>query len=496
MNVFTIILSMSIVSTFVGIIIILIRKICLKRIPSILLCVLWTVLMFRLICPVSIANPLSLLNLIIPDVENDMITMTYTEEWSHIQFPSVQADAHDKVLGAENENMLNNGADIKEIIMVAASILWILGVIGLFFYNLIHYIKVGRRIRTATILKLDMSIAFEKVLRIKRHIKVYASDKIDTPFVFGILIPKIYVPVSYNEHQLPYVLIHELVHIKRWDHRVKPIAYMIYILHWFNPIVWLAIRHMNLDIEMACDEKVIRILGKENRQDYAHSLLDCVLQKKRRIPCWQSSYNANYLTVRVKNVIGYKEKKIYEKILLFTSVIGIVLTLSTNPLILKHNENIVPINLFKVSWGKEHWVSKYIQVSEQMKVRMKPVYENPVSQDTITQDYNITSEKPHLGIDIIATEGESIKVVDDGYVTFIGYDKQYGDIIKVDHGQGYVSWYSGYKELNVLENETVKKGQIIGAIGYTGTGPHLHFSILYNGEFVDPKDYLSNTFQF
>lgn len=70
--------------------------------------------MFRLICPVSIANPISLLNLITPDVENDMITMTYTEEWSHIQFPRVQADAHDKVLGAETENMLNNGADIKK----------------------------------------------------------------------------------------------------------------------------------------------------------------------------------------------------------------------------------------------------------------------------------------------------------------------------------------------------------------------------------------------
>ncbi|WP_246552530.1 M23/M56 family metallopeptidase [Vallitalea pronyensis] len=486
-NAFTMILSMSIVSTFIGVIILLIRKVFVKRIPSMLLYVLWMVMMFRLISPFSIANPLNVFNLVITDVEHNVITMTYTEELSRIEFPRIETYGHGHITDT-TRLVSSHGLVSKENMMMTASFLWALGVLIVFFYNVIQYIKMGKRIGTATILKPNPIHGLKGLVKVRKQIKVYTSDKIDTPFVLGLLHPRIYIPVAYTNHSLTYVLIHELVHIKRWDFRIKPLAYMICMLHWFNPIVWLAIHYMNQDIEMACDEKVIHLLGQEHRQEYAHSLIDCVVGKKMKIPCWQSSYNANNLTLRVKHIIGFREKKCYEKILLWMCIMCIGLTLSTNPLILKHTESIIPIDLFKVHWHKDNGDSKYIQ-AKQLVTTAKPIYENPVTRDTIMQDYYIKSDKAHHGIDILAHPGEPIKVVDDGYVTFIGHD-EHCHVVKIDHGDGYESWYGGYETLSVLEHETVSKGEIIGVIGNTGTGPHLHLAIVYNGEFVDPKDYL------
>ena len=138
---------------------------------------------------------------------------------------------------------------------------------------------------------------------------VYTSDAISTPFVFGIVRPKIYLPKGLTEQQQNYVITHEKVHIRRGDHIIKLFAFVITCIHWFNPLVWLSFFLLEKDMEMSCDEKVLQILGHEHKKDYSYCILS-LASDKRFVPKAYLSFGDSDTKKRIKNVLNYKKRRV------------------------------------------------------------------------------------------------------------------------------------------------------------------------------------------
>ena len=149
---------------------------------------------------------------------------------------------------------------------------------------------------------------------------VYGSDAISTPFVFGIVRPKIYLPKGLTEQQQNYVITHEKVHIRRGDHIVKLFAFVITCIHWFNPLVWLSFFLLEKDMEMSCDEKVLQILGNEHKKDYSYCILSLAAGKKF-VPKAYLSFGDSDTKKRIKNVLNYKKPAVIASVM---TIIGIV----------------------------------------------------------------------------------------------------------------------------------------------------------------------------
>lgn len=139
---------------------------------------------------------------------------------------------------------------------------------------------------------------------------IYASDTIPTPFVYGVVRPKIFLPKGLTEAQQSYIITHENVHISRGDHIIKLIVFAITCIHWFNPLVWLAFFLMEKDMEMSCDEKVIQLLGSEHKKDYSYCILSLASEKKF-LPKGYLSFGDSDTKKRIKNVLGYKKPRFW-----------------------------------------------------------------------------------------------------------------------------------------------------------------------------------------
>ena len=181
---------------------------------------------------------------------------------------------------------------------------------------------------------------------------VYISDAISTPFVFGIIRPKIYLPNGLTDQQQNYVITHEKVHIKRCDHIVKLFAFVITCIHWFNPLVWLGFFLLEKDMEMSCDEKVLQLLGNEHKKDYSYCILS-LAAGKRFVPKAYLSFGDSDTKKRIKNVLNYKKPAVIASVVTITGIVviavgmladsGVVYTPTVEP---STNENGIVENNF------------------------------------------------------------------------------------------------------------------------------------------------------
>jgi len=223
---FTSILNMSITASYVAIGVILVR-ILLKKAPKKISYALWAVVLFRLICPVSFTSAVSFLGLLNIDPHNTAGVLEYVpDNIGFMQEPAVQSGIGS--LDSAVNAYLPQAAPIAsanpmQIWMDVISLIWIAGIVVLLSCSVFSYIKINRKLQTATLVKDN----------------IYESDQISTAFVCGFIHPKIYVPVGVKEADLSYILEHERTHIRRKDYLIKPIAFFALILHWFNPVMWL-----------------------------------------------------------------------------------------------------------------------------------------------------------------------------------------------------------------------------------------------------------------
>lgn len=244
---------------------VLVARFILKKAPKWVSVLLWGIVAVRLICPFSIESALSL----IPSAQ------TLPEKV--ISGPSFEVQTGiDPVDQQINEYLgdwyfegvtvpANHGANVVSILAVV----WCIGVLILLTYTAISYLSLRRKLSTATILRGN----------------IYQCETVNTPFVLGILKPRIYLPYHMDGKNLRHVVAHERAHIRRKDHWWKPLGFLLLSIHWFNPLMWVAYILLCRDIELACDEKVIAELGNEQRADYTQALVACSINRHMITAC-------------------------------------------------------------------------------------------------------------------------------------------------------------------------------------------------------------------
>jgi len=283
-NLFLTVLNMSLTGAFVAAAICLAR-LPLKKAPKVISYCLWAVAGFRLIFPFSIESAFSLIPFNAQIIPRDIAAQTMPRIDSGVRFVN---DAIGGILPAAAP-----GASVNplQIWVSAGAYVWVTGTVIMLIYGIISYILLKRRMRTA--IRLDGNI--------------FGADSIQSPFVLGIVNPKIYLPLSLAAREGDYIILHEQTHIRRHDHIIKFVAYFILCLHWFNPLVWLAFFLMGVDMEMSCDERVLKELGGEIKKDYSRSLLSLATER-RIIAGGPLAFGEGGIKERVSNVLNFKKQ--------------------------------------------------------------------------------------------------------------------------------------------------------------------------------------------
>ena len=265
---------------------VLVLRLCLKKTPKWVNVLLWGIVAVRLIFPFSIESALSL----IPSAET--VSPSIMMETA----PSVQTGvpALDQVINPVIDHSLSPApgasANPLQIWIPVLTVIWLLGVAALFLYSAVSYRRLRRRVCEAVILRDN----------------IYQSENVCSPFVLGIIRPKIYLPYHMDKREMDHVIAHEQAHIRRGDHWWKPLAFLLLTVHWFNPLLWLGYILLCRDIELACDERVIREMGNEQRADYTHALVSCSVSRRSIAAC-PLAFGEVGIKERVKSVMNYKK---------------------------------------------------------------------------------------------------------------------------------------------------------------------------------------------
>ena len=261
-------------------------RLILKKAPKWVNVLLWGIVAVRLICPFSIESALSL----IPSKEtiSPEIMMDWTPEIS-TGIESLDQVVNPVISTSFAPNPGTSANPLQILIPVAAN-LWLLGVLILLIYTAISYLSLRHKLRTAVILRDT----------------IFQCETVSSPFVLGILKPKIYLPYSMDGNNLNHVVAHEQAHIKRKDHWWKPLGFLLLTVYWFNPLMWLAYILLCCDIELACDEKVIAELGNEQRADYTQALVTCSVNRRMIAAC-PLAFGEVGVKDRVKSIMNYRK---------------------------------------------------------------------------------------------------------------------------------------------------------------------------------------------
>ena len=320
-DIFLKIVNMSISACWIVLAILLFRFV-LKKAPKWINCVLWGIAGLRLIMPFSFESILSL----IPSAEfvpqelihsNSSVNVSGTEIFNYIGNNPVSYD-----LGISNGSLVfteitapdGNYVNPLLIITSIASIVWIIGIAALLIYTIISFIRLKSKIGTAILLRDN----------------IYQSEAVVSPFVLGIIKPKIYLPFNMNGQNMDHVIAHEQAHIRRKDHFWKPLGFLILTLHWFNPMVWLGYILLCRDIELACDEKVVKELNNEQRADYSEALLACSVNRRMIAAC-PLAFGEVGVKDRIKSVLNYKKPAFWVIIVAVVASITVAVCFLTNP---------------------------------------------------------------------------------------------------------------------------------------------------------------------
>lgn len=320
--VFTKLLNMSIAASWLIVAVIILRLV-LKKAPKWINCLLWGLVAIRLVCPVSFESTFSL----VPSAEtiNSGMIRTFTEPVEDSKTPvavrpiDLGTDGTPD-LDTDGNLMANAETGAVSLWRNVVSTVWIIGFIGLWGYALIRYLLLLRTVSEA--IPLHRSVAETAPLSgsvgeavflngsvseaVSLRENVWIGDRIRSPFLSGIIRPRIYLSSSTEESQIGYILAHEQAHLKRKDHWWKLIGFVLLTVYWFNPLSWAAYILLCRDIELACDEKVIRQLGEEEKRLYSKALLSCSTQRRMVLAC-PPAFGEVGVKQRVKSVLNYKK---------------------------------------------------------------------------------------------------------------------------------------------------------------------------------------------
>ena len=279
------IVNMSISASWV-VVAVLALRFCLKKAPKWVNVLLWGIVAARMVFPFSIESVLSL----IPSAET--ISPTIMMEQSPSVQTGVPALNHviNPVISGSFTPAPGASANPLQIWIPVLAGIWLFGIIALFLYSAVSYCRLRRKVCEAVILRDN----------------IYQSENVCSPFVLGIIRPKIYLPYHMDSREVGHVIAHEQTHIRRKDHWWKPLGFLLLTIHWFNPLMWLSYVLLCRDIELACDEKVIGKMGNAQRADYTQALVACSVDRRLIAAC-PLAFGEIGVKERVKSVMNYKK---------------------------------------------------------------------------------------------------------------------------------------------------------------------------------------------
>lgn len=320
-NIFTFVLNMSITSCYVILAVIIIRLFLIKA-PKKYSYFLWSVVGFRLAIPVSFQSVFSLFSLAPFDVSTAQNNTAGTMDYIPVNIDPNAVSTNVNV-GMANVNTIINDAlynasvnsdiNITERLVSIFSYIWIIGVAVIILYGIISYCVMRRNLSNAVWQKYN----------------VYESDKVSSPFILGLISPKIYIPFGLDEKTYSYVIQHEKCHISRGDNYVKAIAFVLAAVHWFNPLCWLAFYLMSKDMETSCDETVLS-KNKNIKKEYSEALLSFAVESRgHRIS--PLCFSENSIKSRIKNILSFKKPKMAVSIAVFILCLAVIVGCAANP---------------------------------------------------------------------------------------------------------------------------------------------------------------------
>lgn len=275
-------LNMTIAASWLILSVILLRLI-LKKAPKWASCLLWAVVAVRLICPFSIESSLSL----VPSVE------TVSPDIFYVQYPAVQINTFFPGR-AVNISLPSQepwqSASPLQIWAAAAAFLWFAGIAAMLIYAAVSFLLLRKRVKVS----------------FRLYENIYICDAVKTPFILGMVNPRIYLPSDLDGMQRENVLAHERAHLARRDHFWKPLGFLLLCIYWFNPLCWAAYILLCRDIELACDEKVIKTMKNDDLISYSETLLSCSVSHRSLAAC-PLAFGEAGVKERVKNVLNYKK---------------------------------------------------------------------------------------------------------------------------------------------------------------------------------------------
>ena len=324
---FPIVCNMSLTASVVILAVLAVRRL-LRRAPKVFSYALWAVVLFRLLCPVSVTSAVSLLGALgAPAQERSAVTSVVEYVPADIvrnMAPTVTPLPQEPFPAEPGENIVSTAPSVTQPDAAPASPLsgpvavltltWLTGMALLLLYSVISLLRLRRRLVGA----------------VRLEDNIYLADYIPSPFVMGLFRPKIYLPSTLTETERGYILRHEQYHLRRRDHVVKLLSFLALCVHWFNPLVWAAFILAGKDMEMSCDEAVVRELGEDIRADYSASLLS--LATGRRIVAGMPlAFGEGDTGGRIRNLLNWKRPQPWIIAVCAVVCVGLIALCAANP---------------------------------------------------------------------------------------------------------------------------------------------------------------------
>ncbi len=311
---------------------VVVLRLLLKKAPKWINCLLWGLVALRLVMPFSLESILSLIPSTEPIPQDIAISQTPT---INTGIPIINNSVNPIITETFTPQI---GASVNplQIVIYIASIIWVIGVAAMLIYGILSYALLYKKVRVSLLFRDN----------------IYYCDNIDSPFILGIIKPKIYMPSGISEQQINYVIQHENAHLKRRDHFWKPLGFLLLTVYWFNPCLWVAYILLCRDIEKACDEKVIKNMDISDIKGYSAALLSCGANRKMIMAC-PVAFGEVGVKERINSILNYKKPAFWVVIVALVTSIAVAVCFLTNP---KKNADLSFLPLeFTFSSGAGAW---------------------------------------------------------------------------------------------------------------------------------------------
>lgn len=476
-----------------------------KHLPRGIFPALWCLCALRLLLPITIPTHLSVWNLLHTPATaqaNGVISDVLTP------FPSLATNSITEPAA--------DAAGIRPMLLV-----WLVCAILLAAYFVIGYACMVRRFRGTRLAPQPSIDALLDRFRFSRDPRICMSNSHRAPLTFGVFRPTVLLPedLPVGDAQFQLILAHELAHIRRKDCLRKLLLTVCLCLYWWNPLVWLMVWLANRDMELACDEAVLRALGPDCKKAYALTLLDMAQRNPKSAPLC-SGFAKSGTEERIRAILSFKSIPAWVGIcvsVLFVLTASVFTTQAASPAAVPEpdpavQEEIPEENLaVSVSESEllpatppimpEQEAESEIELETQTRSEA-PAYIFPLedAHAEVTVFYGwrenpaVRQKSFHAGVDLAADYGTNVLAVADGTVLDCSYDTAYGYILTLAHKDGVQTQYAHLSEFLVKAGDAVRQGQTIAKTGGSGwsTGSHLHLGVLINGETADPLEALKS----